>query len=79
MFMKKNNKKYVTNTFNTIIRNNILLNSQLVRQYNDGTTISVYAYSIFQPNDLENTPLLNHFGQHIYNTKMDIPELRIKL
>ena len=47
MFMKKNNKKYVTNTFNTIIRNNILLNSQLVRQYNDGTTISVYAYSIF--------------------------------
>ena len=79
MFMKRKYKKYVENTFTTIIRDNILLNKQLVRRYKDGTVISVYAYSIFQPNDIENTPLLNHFGQHIYNTNMNIPEERIKV
>ena len=73
LFRKKKKIKSIE-PFNTIVRNNILLNKQLIITYNDNSVKSVYTYSVFQLNNLENTPLLNHYGQHIYNKELNLKE-----
>lgn len=78
MFRKNDNQIERQEMINTVIDTNIKVSSELFTYFSDGSSISVYTYSVFQPEEVEGTPLFNHYGQHLYNVENHLSENFLK-
>lgn len=72
IFLKKKKINYTTIDLYTPTKNGMIKSEETLVLFEDGDAIRYYNYSVYPQNNIDNKPLLNAYGQKIYNDIMEV-------